>query len=67
MAICRDFADAYPSCEVIGTDISPTQPPWAPPNLRFEMDDFAAVPVCNIPIPPPPPFFLSSIISALLE
>ncbi|KAI4863056.1 S-adenosyl-L-methionine-dependent methyltransferase [Hypoxylon rubiginosum] len=39
-----DFADAYPSCEVIGTDISPTQPPWAPPNLRFEMDDFAAVP-----------------------
>ncbi|KAI1501962.1 S-adenosyl-L-methionine-dependent methyltransferase [Biscogniauxia marginata] len=34
-----DFADAFPSSEVIGTDISPTQPAWVPANLRFEMDD----------------------------
>ncbi|KAI1762374.1 S-adenosyl-L-methionine-dependent methyltransferase [Hypoxylon sp. FL1150] len=39
-----DFADLYPQCEVIGTDISPTQAHWTPVNLRFEMDDCAAVP-----------------------
>src|SRR5262249_10349904 len=25
--------------EVLGTDISPIQPLWAPPNCRFEIDD----------------------------
>ncbi|KAI0377286.1 S-adenosyl-L-methionine-dependent methyltransferase [Hypomontagnella monticulosa] len=39
-----DFADIFPHCEVIGTDISPTQPCWIPVNLRFEMDDCNAVP-----------------------
>ncbi|KAM0543974.1 hypothetical protein ACHAPJ_012069 [Fusarium lateritium] len=34
-----DFADKYPGCEVIGTDISPIQPAWVPPNLKFEIDD----------------------------
>lgn len=34
-----DFADQYPSAEVIGFDISPIQPSWVPPNLRFEIDD----------------------------
>ncbi|KAI1389997.1 S-adenosyl-L-methionine-dependent methyltransferase [Hypoxylon trugodes] len=34
-----DFADAYPKCEVIGTDISPMQPHWVPVNLRFEIDN----------------------------
>ncbi|KFA55732.1 hypothetical protein S40293_08343 [Stachybotrys chartarum IBT 40293] len=34
-----DFADQYPSAEVIGTDISPIQPAWVPPNLRFVIDD----------------------------
>ncbi|TIC92384.1 Secondary metabolism regulator LAE1 [Colletotrichum higginsianum] len=34
-----DFADEYPECEVIGTDISPIQPSWVPPNLKFEIDD----------------------------
>ena len=34
-----DFADAYPECEVIGTDLSPIQPSWCPPNLRFEIED----------------------------
>ncbi|KAJ9156093.1 Methyltransferase domain-containing protein [Pleurostoma richardsiae] len=34
-----DFADQYPDCEVIGTDLSPIQPSWVPPNLKFEIDD----------------------------
>ncbi|KAI8722697.1 hypothetical protein NCS52_00414100 [Fusarium sp. LHS14.1] len=34
-----DVADEYPSAEVIGTDISPTQPGWVPPNLSFQIDD----------------------------
>ncbi|RYP67149.1 hypothetical protein DL769_005827 [Monosporascus sp. CRB-8-3] len=34
-----DVADEYPSAEVIGIDISPTQPTWVPPNLRFEIED----------------------------
>ncbi|KAF7555191.1 hypothetical protein G7Z17_g2356 [Cylindrodendrum hubeiense] len=35
----RDIADEFPSAEVIGTDISPTQPSWVPPNLKFQIDD----------------------------
>jgi len=35
-----DFADLYPSAMVIGTDLSPIQPSWVPPNLRFEIEDF---------------------------
>jgi len=34
-----DFADEHPSATVIGTDISPIQPTWVPPNLKFEIDD----------------------------
>ncbi|EXM12537.1 hypothetical protein FOTG_18964 [Fusarium oxysporum f. sp. vasinfectum 25433] len=34
-----DFADKFPGCEVIGTDISPIQPGWVPPNLKFEIED----------------------------
>ncbi|KAB2579464.1 Methyltransferase type 11 [Lasiodiplodia theobromae] len=34
-----DMGDRYPSCEIIGTDLSPTQVPYAPPNVRFEIDD----------------------------
>ncbi|KAH7471942.1 hypothetical protein FOMA001_g13502 [Fusarium oxysporum f. sp. matthiolae] len=37
-----DFADEYPSAEVIGTDLSPIQPKWTPPNCTFEVDDFEA-------------------------
>ncbi|KAF5499740.1 Secondary metabolism regulator LAE1 [Colletotrichum fructicola] len=35
-----DFADTYPSAEVIGVDISPIQPSWIPPNVKFQIDDF---------------------------
>jgi SAM-dependent methyltransferase len=34
-----DFADAHQNAEVTGIDLSPTQPPWVPPNCRFEIDD----------------------------
>ncbi|KAH7229996.1 hypothetical protein NW759_015401 [Fusarium solani] len=34
-----EFADRYPGAEVIGTDLSPCQPQWIPPNARFEIDD----------------------------
>ncbi|KAK0722047.1 S-adenosyl-L-methionine-dependent methyltransferase [Lasiosphaeria miniovina] len=34
-----DFADMYPGAEVIGTDLSPMQPTWVPPNMIFEIDD----------------------------
>ncbi|KAK3946761.1 S-adenosyl-L-methionine-dependent methyltransferase [Pseudoneurospora amorphoporcata] len=35
-----DFADKFPNCNVMGTDISPIQPSWVPPNVRFEIDDY---------------------------
>ncbi|PCD46662.1 hypothetical protein AU210_002063 [Fusarium oxysporum f. sp. radicis-cucumerinum] len=34
-----DFADQYPNAQVIGTDLSPIQPDWVPPNVRFELED----------------------------
>ncbi|KAI9669165.1 MAG: hypothetical protein M1829_005166 [Trizodia sp. TS-e1964] len=37
-----DFADQFPSASVIGTDLSPTQPSWVPPNCKFEIDDAMA-------------------------
>ncbi|PGH18106.1 hypothetical protein AJ79_00734 [Helicocarpus griseus UAMH5409] len=33
------FADIFPDCEVIGNDLSPTQPSLVPPNLQFIIDD----------------------------
>lgn len=35
----RDFADTYPSAQVIGSDLSPCQPEWVPPNVHFEIAD----------------------------
>lgn len=34
-----DFADNYPSAQVIGTDLSPVQPAYVPPNCRFYVED----------------------------
>jgi SAM-dependent methyltransferase len=34
-----DFADKYPSAHVIGTDLSPVQPQYVPPNCRFYVED----------------------------
>jgi trans-aconitate methyltransferase len=33
------FADEFPSAEVIGIDLSPIQPTWIPPNCKFLIDD----------------------------
>ncbi|KAL1996749.1 hypothetical protein VTN49DRAFT_7614 [Thermomyces lanuginosus] len=37
-----DFADKYPDAEVIGCDLSPTQPTLVPPNVKFLVDDIEA-------------------------
>ena len=34
-----DFADEHPGAQVIGTDLSPIQPTWVPPNVKFYIDD----------------------------
>ncbi|KIW04441.1 hypothetical protein, variant [Verruconis gallopava] len=34
-----DAGDLFPSAEVIGVDLSPIQPNWTPPNVKFEIDD----------------------------
>jgi len=34
-----DIASEYPSAEIIGTDLSPIQPRWVPPTVKFEVDD----------------------------
>jgi ubiquinone/menaquinone biosynthesis C-methylase UbiE len=34
-----DVADTYPSAEIFGTDISPIQPSWVPPNCSFHIED----------------------------
>ncbi|KAF4312311.1 putative methyltransferase domain-containing protein [Botryosphaeria dothidea] len=36
---CVDMGDAYPMAEVIGVDLSPIQPTFVPPNVRFLVDD----------------------------
>jgi SAM-dependent methyltransferase len=37
-----DFADEFPSAVVLGTDLSPIQPKWVPPNCKFTVDDVEA-------------------------
>ncbi|OCT51755.1 putative methyltransferase [Cladophialophora carrionii] len=34
-----DMADEYPDADVVGTDLSPIQPSYVPPNCRFEIAD----------------------------
>lgn len=37
-----DFADDHPESSVLGVDLSPIQPAFLPPNVRFEVDDIEA-------------------------
>jgi SAM-dependent methyltransferase len=37
-----DFADEHPGTDVLGTDLSPIQPTWVPPNAKFYIDDAEA-------------------------
>ncbi|KAH8761600.1 S-adenosyl-L-methionine-dependent methyltransferase, partial [Diaporthe sp. PMI_573] len=34
-----DFADKFPMCDVLGTDLSLIQQQYVPANCRFELDD----------------------------
>lgn len=34
-----EFAESFPDCIVEGTDLSPIQPTWVPPNTQFVVDD----------------------------
>ncbi|KAN0120251.1 S-adenosyl-L-methionine-dependent methyltransferase [Hyaloscypha variabilis] len=34
-----EFAEEFPEASVLGTDLSPIQPVFVPPNCRFEVDD----------------------------
>jgi len=34
--------DEYPEADVLGIDLSPIQPQWVPPNVRFIVDDAEA-------------------------
>ncbi|KAF9882930.1 hypothetical protein FE257_004865 [Aspergillus nanangensis] len=34
-----EMAEDFPNTEIIGTDLSPIQPNWAPPNCSFHVDD----------------------------
>ncbi|KAK4111631.1 S-adenosyl-L-methionine-dependent methyltransferase [Canariomyces notabilis] len=33
------MGDEYPNAEILGNDLSAIQPPWVPPNVKFEIDD----------------------------
>ncbi|RYP86193.1 hypothetical protein DL769_000805 [Monosporascus sp. CRB-8-3] len=34
-----EMGETYPSASVLGIDLSPIQPDWVPPNVRFMVDD----------------------------
>ncbi|KAL8635398.1 MAG: hypothetical protein Q9228_007104, partial [Teloschistes exilis] len=34
-----ECAEMFPDAQVVGTDLSPIQPSWVPPNCIFEVDD----------------------------
>jgi trans-aconitate methyltransferase len=34
-----DMGDQFPQAEFLGNDLSPVQPSWVPPNVKFEVDD----------------------------
>ncbi|KAF5694081.1 methyltransferase [Fusarium denticulatum] len=36
------FGDEHPSATVVGNDLSPIQPDWVPPNVKFIVDDVEA-------------------------
>jgi hypothetical protein len=31
--------DLYPAANILGVDLSPIQPEWVPPNVKFVVDD----------------------------
>jgi hypothetical protein len=37
--LTRVVGDIYPSASILGVDLSPIQPTWVPPNVKFIVDD----------------------------
>ena len=37
-----EMAEEFPNAQVVGTDLSPIQPTWVPPNCVFEVDNVTA-------------------------
>ncbi|KAH7061285.1 S-adenosyl-L-methionine-dependent methyltransferase [Macrophomina phaseolina] len=37
-----EAGDTWPDAQVLGNDLSPIQPRWTPPNVKFEVDDIEA-------------------------
>jgi SAM-dependent methyltransferase len=37
-----EMGDIFPQADILGNDLSPIQPRWVPPNVRFEVDDIEA-------------------------
>ncbi|MCJ1351091.1 MAG: hypothetical protein MMC33_001073 [Icmadophila ericetorum] len=37
-----EMGDQHPTADILGNDLSPIQPRWVPPNVRFEVDDVEA-------------------------
>ncbi|KAK1708926.1 methyltransferase domain-containing protein [Colletotrichum acutatum] len=42
-----EVADLFPTAEIIGNDLSPIQPEWVPPNVKFEVDDVECAWIVN--------------------
>jgi trans-aconitate methyltransferase len=38
--------DQYPSANINGVDLSPIQPEWVPPNVKFMVDDVESPWLC---------------------
>jgi ubiquinone/menaquinone biosynthesis C-methylase UbiE len=34
-----EMGDEYPESQIVGTDLSPIQPSYVPPNVRFFVED----------------------------
>ena len=34
-----ELGEEYPGATIVGNDLSPIQPPWVPPNVKFIVDD----------------------------
>ncbi|XTI89896.1 S-adenosyl-L-methionine-dependent methyltransferase [Cenococcum geophilum] len=34
-----EMGESHPGAEILGNDLSPMQPSWVPPNVKFEVDD----------------------------
>lgn len=43
------MGDLFPAAEVLGNDLSPVQPCWVPPNVKFEVDDVESPWLYNVP------------------